>query len=163
MMAEDTVGLLYALGITHAHILGTSMGGRIAVTLTLKHPELVKSLILVSTAMKMKGIPMTWRRRMLPLMLRIPAIRGPHPYYAFAHQLQASRNFDYTDRLREIQVPTLILHGKQDKSAPYWLAEEMHKGINGSKMIAFNGGHLFFILRPQQFVDAIFSFLDALF
>ncbi len=162
MMADDTAGLLYALGIQQAHILGASMGGRIAAALTLKYPDLVKSLILVSTVMTMKGIPATWRRRLLPFMLKIPAIRGPHPYYAAARQLKASRNYDCMDRLNEIQVPTLILHGKNDKTAPYWLAEDMHNGIKGSKMIAFNGGHIFFILGPQQFMDAISSFLDSL-
>ena len=66
------------------------------------------------------------------------------------------------DRLHEIQVPTLILHGKKDKSALYRLAEEMHSGIKDSKMITFNGGHLFFILRSKQFIEAITDFLDSL-
>jgi pimeloyl-ACP methyl ester carboxylesterase len=94
-------------------------------------------------------------------ILRIPAIRGQHPYYAARRQFEASGNYDCTDRLNEIQVPTLILHGKKDKQAPYSLAEEMHAGIKGSKMITFNGGHIFFILRPQQFVKAITDFLDS--
>ncbi len=162
MMAEDTAGLLNALDITQAHILGTSMGGRIAVALALQYPQQVKSLILVSTIMKsLKGVPMTWSRRLIPLMLKIPMIRGPHPYYAAARQLEASRAFDCMDRLNEIHVPTLILHGKKDKSAPYRFAEEMHSEIKDSKMITFHGGHLFFILRPQQFIEAIADFLDS--
>lgn len=52
MMAEDTAGLLSVLGIERAHILGASMGGRIAVALALQHPELVESLILVSTGVR---------------------------------------------------------------------------------------------------------------
>lgn len=141
MMADDTAGLLDALGMAGAHILGTSMGGRIAVTLALQHPRHVKSLILVSPVMTMKGVP---RRRLLPLILRIPKIRGPHPYYVVVRQMAASRAFDCMDRLGEIQVPTLILHGKADKSAPYPLVEAMHRGIKDSEMITFNGGHLFF-------------------
>ena len=162
MMADDTAGLLDALHITGAHILGTSMGGRIAAALALRHPLHVKSLILVSTVMTMKGVPRTLSRRLMPLMLRIPVIRGPHPYYVFARQLKASRAFDCMDRLGEIQVPTLILHGKQDKSAPLSLAEEMHHGINESEMITFNGGHLFFLMKPQQFIAAIDNFLNSL-
>lgn len=162
MMAGDTAGLLDALGITEAHILGTSMGGRIAVALALQHPHHVKSLILVSTVMTMKGVPRTLSRRLTFLMLRIPAIRGPHPYYVLIRQMAASRAFDCMDRLGEIQVPTLILHGKRDKSVPYPLVEAMHRGIKGSEMITFNGGHLFFIMRPQQFLAAIEDFLASL-
>lgn len=162
MMAEDTAGLLDTLGVTRAHVLGTSMGGRIAAALALQHPQQVKSLILVSTIVKsLKGTPMTWSRLRISLMLKIPMIRGPHPYYAVARQLEASRAYDCMDRLNEIRVPTLILHGKNDKSAPYWLAEEMHSGIKNSKMITFQGGHLFFIVRPKQFIEAITDFLDS--
>src|ERR1700719_4418655 len=100
MMAEDTAGLLNALGIEQAHLLGTSMGGRIAAALALQHPQQVKSLILVSTIVKsLKGTPMTWARLWVSLMLKIPAIRGPHSYYAVARQLEASRAYDCMDRL----------------------------------------------------------------
>lgn len=161
MMADDTAGLLNALGIKQAHVLGTSMGGRIATALALQHPQQVKSLILVSTVMKsLKGTPMTWSRRLVRLMLKIPMIRGPHPYYAVARQREASLTYDCMDRLNEIHVPTLILHGKKDKIAPYRLAEEMHSGIKDSKMITFHGGHLFFILRQKQFIEAIADFLE---
>jgi 3-oxoadipate enol-lactonase len=162
MMADDTAGLLDAIGITQAHILGTSMGGRVAASLALRYPQHVKSLILVSTALKsLKGMPESWSRRLIFLMLRIPLIRGPHPYYAVARQRQASRDYDCMDRLGKIQVPTLILHGKQDKSAPYPLAEAMHAGIKDSKMLTFPGGHLFFLMRSKQFLEAILDFLAS--
>src|SRR6266567_1513059 len=48
MMANDTVGLMQTLGIEQAHVLGISMGGRIALALALQHPKRVKKLVLVS-------------------------------------------------------------------------------------------------------------------
>ncbi len=43
-MADDTVDLLDSLGIEQAHLVGTSMGGMIAQTITIRHPSRVRSL-----------------------------------------------------------------------------------------------------------------------
>ncbi|MCL6443755.1 MAG: alpha/beta hydrolase [Alicyclobacillus sp.] len=48
-MADDVAGLIHELGLRRAHVAGISMGSAIAQELALTHPEMVKSLILVSS------------------------------------------------------------------------------------------------------------------
>jgi pimeloyl-ACP methyl ester carboxylesterase len=164
MMAGDTAGILDTLKVKNANILGLSMGGRIAVALALSRPELVKSLVLVSTRMG-RAERRGWRSRLrLNVSLRFRA-RGsekyPQRFYAFKRQWEASGDYDATARLCEIHVPTLILHGNDDKLVPYKFAQEINEGIEGSKIINFEGEHLFFIGHFREFIEAIFEFLGS--
>lgn len=162
LMAEDTAGLLKALGIERTDVLGVSLGGRIALALTLAHPALVNRLVLVSTSARAARRP--WWFSALSLLSSAPIFRSayPQPRYAFRRQRQASSAFNCADRLSEMHTPTLILHGRRDKTVPLALAEEMHAGIAGSRLLAFDGGHIFFFWRERQrFLDAVMAFLSA--
>ena len=87
LFADDTAGLMKALGVPKAHVLGLSMGGMVAQELALKYPEKVSKLILCSThnggldviqpsqkvvKMLAAGVNVMskdeWRRIFLPLM-----------------------------------------------------------------------------------------------
>ncbi len=160
MMAEDTFGLLQALAIERTHVVGCSLGGRIALALALAHPERIDKLALVSTSASRPKRP--WWFGLAGLASSAPILRSkyPQPRYAFLRQLQASSAFNCLARLQEIHLPTLILHGKRDQVAPYALAEELRAGIAGSTLLAFDGGHIFFLMRERQrFLDAVAAFL----
>ena len=56
-MADDTAGLLDAMGIASAHICGASMGGMIAQQLAVRHPQRVKSLTLIMSSSGSRKLP----------------------------------------------------------------------------------------------------------
>lgn len=160
-MAGDTAGLMRALGVAQADIVGISMGGRIALELALNDPGLVRSLILASTSARVS------RRcavRLLGLISTLPPLRGRHPQprYAFRRQREASTGYDSTARLSQLRVPTLLLHGRRDHIAPYSDAEHMSAHIQGAALVSLDGGHLYPLMHSAAFAQRVDAFTQGL-
>jgi pimeloyl-ACP methyl ester carboxylesterase len=73
-MADDAVGLLKALGIEQAHIVGRSMGGMIAQIVASDHPERALTLTSIMSTSGNPGLPPSSPEAMAVLMQR-----APHP------------------------------------------------------------------------------------
>ena len=56
-MANDAVGLMDALGVKRAHIVGASMGGMIAQLVAINHPDRTKSLISIMSTTGRRDLP----------------------------------------------------------------------------------------------------------
>ncbi len=69
-MAEDAVGVLDALGIDAAHIVGASMGGMIAQLVAARHPERCLSLTSIMSTTGHRSLPRAERDATRALMLK---------------------------------------------------------------------------------------------
>jgi pimeloyl-ACP methyl ester carboxylesterase len=76
-------------------------------------------------------------------------------------QGQAVDGFDVHDRLDEITLPTLLLHGTADRVVPYENGELLAEGLPDVDFVTLEGApHLLFIERRRQVDDHLLEFLD---
>ncbi len=169
-MAEDAVAVLDAAGLERAHVLGTSLGGMIALQLALDHPERVDRLVLSCTTPGGAGAaPMPERTvRLLGEAQALPpevALRrfienafGPDPDpdqierilkhristaqapTAWAAQAAAGAAFDLWERLAEVRARTLVLTGDQDAVVDPKNSELLAARIPEARFEVFAGG-----------------------
>lgn len=74
-MADDTAALLDALSIEHAHVVGASMGGMIAQTVAIRHPQRVRSLVSIMSSTGNPEAPQAKPEVMAKLMAPPPSTR----------------------------------------------------------------------------------------
>lgn len=81
--------------------------------------------------------------------------------YAMGECLKLLRDGDLREDLKNIKVPTLILHGKLDKICSYDLAEQMNKGIKNSTLVPLEkSGHALFVEETEKFNTELLKFLS---
>ena len=163
------------------HLVGLSMGGRIARNFALRYPERLKSLTLVSTnpgfdAMSTKDVQrfVTERRTRTPQDLhKLLGSRASRAAYdelrdsvgriheaSYQKTLEASVAQDRGAPIEKISVPTRVMAGEEDTVYPPELAREMARRIPGAKLLMFEGtGHLANLEQPEQFNQALLDFL----
>ncbi len=174
--------LLTVLGIERAALLGHSFGGRVALQLASRHPELVARLVLVASAgVRPPRGPRYYLRvgttKALRLMLSLPGLRGVGARRLERWRATAgSRDYRAAGRMRPtlvkvvnedlrpilpaVQAPTLILWGDQDQEVPRSAMDVMTASIPGARLTVFPGaGHFPFQDAPEAFCQALAEFL----
>jgi L-proline amide hydrolase len=70
------------------------------------------------------------------------------------------KDWDVTDGLGEIRVPTLITSGRHDECTPA-LVESLHQGIVGSEWVLFeDSAHMAYLEEPERYLEVVGGFLD---
>jgi 3-oxoadipate enol-lactonase len=185
-MANDAAGLLDALDIDRAHVLGWSMGGNVAQELTIRYPQKVGTLILMSTYIRepdrarfaidamihtmregasienFQTMMQTWCStehffRGKPSVCELGKACDARALSGFARQKMALDAFDSRGRLHGISVPTLVVHGAEDIMVPMHFGEELAANIANSQFeVVERAGHF---LPPSGYVPLVLEFL----
>lgn len=80
--------------------------------------------------------------------------------YAMEQALISLRDEDLRADLAKIKIPTLIMHAKNDHIVAYALAQQMNKGIEGSKLVTFDkSGHASFLEEKDKFNEELIKFI----
>lgn len=85
---------------------------------------------------------------------------GERAFEIFRWQIYV-RPFDYRQEIKQIQCPTLIIHGSDDV-IPYACSEHIHQHIPRSTLVKIDKcGHFPFIEQPDAYFQTITSFLTS--
>ena len=83
-------------------------------------------------------------------------MNGPSEF----HVIGVIKDWDRTNRLSEIRVPTLITSGRFDESTPR-INEVLHKGIAGSEWVLFeHSSHMAHVEERERYMQTIRSFIE---
>jgi proline-specific peptidase len=105
---------------------------------------------------RVKPIPEYVQRALANTGFVYAYMNGPSEF----HVIGVIKDWDRTDRLSEIHVPTLILSGRYDEATPT-INTILHKGIAGSEWILFeNSSHLSHVEEPELYMQTVRAFLD---
>jgi 3-oxoadipate enol-lactonase len=187
-LAGDALGLLDALEIETAHVVGISMGGAIAQELALAHPERIRTLTLGATfcggpeaslmspedlqmlgAAYASGDPEQVFRAMWVINIS-PAHRAddsnfdafremgsrlPAPRPVVAQQMQACAEHDTSERLHELSMPTLVIHGTADRLIDVSNGKQIARLIPAPLEPLEEVGHMFWWEQPERSAELI--------
>lgn len=172
-------------GIESAVLAGHSMGGAIAMTTALDEPDRVAGLVLVGTGGRLRvtgeilqaaADPTRFEETVEVVTAWAFSDQAPEKIVSMAKtrmlesrpevihgDFVACNQFDIFDHLPEIQIPTLILCGEQDRLTPVKYARHLDKQIPESTLVLIEGaGHMVMLERPLEVTRAVEKYLSGL-
>lgn len=175
--AEDCLAVVDELRLERAHVYGQSFGGAVALELVLTHPERIRSAVLAAThagtrhavrssGRAPKGEP--WLQRYSrafaeahPDLVRQDLdLEGRRNRGGERRQWEALRAWDAFDRLGEVSVPVLVLHGSEDRVTDPDNARILSERIPGAELAIIEGaGHAYNSEQPERADEIVLDFV----
>ena len=137
------------------HLCGLSLGGILALNFALDFPQKVKTLVLIGTPYKFPKVAFSFQNiifRFLPKSIFETMAFDKKNTFALGDTM---KNLDFSDRVKNIKCPTLILCGKKD-SANMKSADYLSQSIRSAELkIIENTGHVVNEENPKALADIL--------
>lgn len=145
-MADDVAGVMAYLGVDRADLFGYSLGGGVALQTAFRHPELARKLVIMSAPYQRDGwYPQVIKGRAQMNADAAAAMVGTPLYQIYAAVAPKPEDwprlvtkvgglnavaYDWSDGIRALTAPVLIITGDGDSVRPKH-AEEMYTLLGG--------------------------------
>jgi aminoacrylate hydrolase len=172
-LTRDAIGLLDALDIQKAHIIGHSAGGAVAQVLAIEHPKRCEAVVIAASWAKADAYvqanslflyPSQYIARNHEQLRQMEAqllatFAGADVVGA---RIDACLAFDRSNDLTRIENPTLVVVAQDDLVTPTYFSEELVRRIPGAEAKFFpQGGHYLSQTVARDFNHAVLPFLAA--
>ncbi|MGE5271853.1 MAG: alpha/beta fold hydrolase [Thiohalocapsa sp.] len=163
-----------ALRLDRVNLWGTSFGGKAALWLAVQEPQRLRALVLEApAAIRPEGVeaptgtPEEMARRLYghPERLKVlpqfdPAIQKKTRPLVM-RLLAPPRDAELEARMRQLDVPTLVLFGTLDHVIPSTMGR-IYKELmpNCQLSLVYDAGHVIATERPEAFVEVVSDFLE---
>lgn len=186
--AQDVLALLDLLQIDRAWLVGLSAGGFTSLALALEHPERVRGLVLIGTTahtdrytlavgkrwletFQKQGLDAyltqlardifypDWLLEHMDVMEKFKASQQGRDLRSIAPSGAANATWDVRSRIGKIKLPTLVVHGLDDRVVDPTSARILRQTILGSEMKLFSEtGHMVILERAPELNALLLDF-----
>ena len=192
LMGDDIAALIGHLGLDKPDVVGYSLGGGVAFQTAVRHPELVRRLVFVSANIRRNAIYTEMLAQQLMVGPDAVEMLKGTPMYELYQRVaprpedfgrllgkigeSMAKDFDFSDEVRGLKVPTLIGAADADMAPPShyveafalldggqrdggWMGEGRPKG--GHALAIIPGTTHYDVFSSPVLAAAILAFLDA--
>ncbi len=189
-LADDVAAMAKYLNIEKADVMGYSLGGGVALRAAVRHPELVRKLVLISVAFKRDG----WYPEILAGMSQMgPAAAEqmkPSPMYQLYSRIAPRpqdwtvlvtkigdllrQEYDWTSDVTSVKAPTMLVFGDADAVRTAHTVEFFEllgggkkdggwdgSGISNARLAILPGLTHYTVFSSPTMISTVAPFLDA--
>ena len=191
-LAQDAAELIQReAGGEPVHFVGLSMGGMTAQALAVRHPELLRSVVIANSSAHYPD-QSPWRARAETVAAKGVAPNAPGAVarwlthgnvttqegkaaaevlhdvlvrtdaQGYIESCNAVAAIDFRESNRRIAVPTLVIAGLQDEATPLVMSEAIAAAIPGARLATIDAAHLSAVERPVEFTQLLIDYWRSL-